>query len=144
MSDTDNVDSLHCIFPQLDKEIISSVFSSNQGDFERTLNVLLEMSDDSPPDERARAAQIREDELFARSLQDETFVNELQMDGEFRRSVSENGEAEVKSESDWVAKLSGMGEATKKKVKQMYIKYISAKDPMERNRLLSKTENDYE
>ena len=106
------VEQLRSMFPDLDAEIVQTVFESSGNNFEASLNALLEMGDanakpthgDPESDATPRSAtvpevsnlhftstsqaQLEQDEVFARALQNEMFMAELNRNEEFRRSIS--------------------------------------------------------
>ncbi|EGG23570.1 hypothetical protein DFA_05703 [Cavenderia fasciculata] len=83
------LNSLQSMFSSFDRELIGAVLQQNKGHMEKTIDALLEMSGETPinqnTDSDASLAQLQQDEMMARMLQNDLFVNELRNDEDFAR-----------------------------------------------------------
>ncbi|KAI8903534.1 hypothetical protein EDD86DRAFT_220970 [Gorgonomyces haynaldii] len=100
-----NAESLQAMFPLIEPDVIQAVLAANDGDAERTLNQLLEMSDPKPQGNLT-------DEQLAQQLaqlqQDEQLAMELQM--------QENPQQPQEEEKDLGESLKEFGQTAKKSV----------------------------
>jgi len=149
-----------------DKEVISMVLESNQGHMERTIEQLLQMNGtvevsnkdsnvNNAPSLKMSQDQILDDELYARMVQDELFMQEMQADPDFeaifgrqvveqqRRMLSsprnQNRPQNVSSssstppETDIIDDIKKFGDAAKLKLKEWALKFKRRNQPQEQS-----------
>eukprot|EP01116_Phalansterium_solitarium_P018216 TRINITY_DN4749_c0_g1_i1.p1 TRINITY_DN4749_c0_g1~~TRINITY_DN4749_c0_g1_i1.p1 ORF type:complete len:239 (-),score=52.50 TRINITY_DN4749_c0_g1_i1:396-1112(-) len=155
------VETIQSVFDgKIDREVVCAVLDANNGHMERTIECLFGMVNEDSSSEpalenlslddetsRQSAQQIRDDELYARMLQDQFFVAEMRHNPDFRDVFSEPRHAPLRQsasgssrppptavsaqpEPDLADKLAQLGSAAKLKLKELYTKFQPKKSPV--------------
>jgi len=124
---------LQSIFPDTDAGVLRSLVANNKGDLQRSLDAVLALTDPNygnpPPSTTANLPtstpqdQLLIDEQLALALQDELFLEQIQRNEDFRRTLTPEEQNKDISVAD---KFQEMSEATKKKFSELYFKFKKA------------------
>jgi len=129
----------------IERDVICTVLEANNGHMEKTIECLLAMSGEIPVSETTvsktneqiqQNSQVREDEMFARMLQDQLFVQQLQMYPEFSGVFDTSGgfgTGDSTVDIDILNKLKQMGDSAKLKFKEFAMKFSKNKGPTQKN-----------
>jgi len=131
----------------IERDVVCTILEANNGHMEKTVECLLAMSGEIPVSETnvsktnvqpQQNSQIHEDEMYARMLQDELFIQQLQMYPEFSGVFQRDPTGD--SEIDVLNKLKQMGDAAKLKLKEFAMKFKN-KGPTQKNAAYSTLNN---
>lgn len=135
----------------IERDVICTILEANNGHMEKTVECLLAMSGEIPVEETSvsktngqpqQNSQIHEDEMYARMLQDELFIQQLQMYPEFSGVFGGSRDLPTgESEIDILNKLKQMGDAAKLKLKEFAMKFSKNKGPTQKNAAYSTLNN---
>jgi len=145
------VAELKQMFPDVDDELLLMVLQEKRGDTAACIEPLLAMSDPnyvpSTPATDSTATmsvqsstpqdQIIQDEILAKMLQDELFVNELNGNEEFQRSTRAAGPNQSPSASTGptiAERLQTMSAATKKTISDLYSRFSTKANSLSNTR----------
>lgn len=120
----ENLMELKGMFPDIDDEIIRTIYNSNGGNMDSSINSLLSISDPNfvpqQNTDQSVEEQMKLDEQLAIMLQDELFIEQLKKDGEIQKDLK--GAQEKDEISVITSKIQEMSFATKKKFMEYYNK----------------------
>jgi len=134
----------------IERDVICTILEANNGHMEKTVECLLAMSGEIPVEETSTSktngqpqqnSQVHEDEMYARMLQDQLFVQQLQMYPEFSGVFGSRDFPKEDSEIDILNKLKQMGDAAKLKLKEFAMKLSKNKGPTQKNTAYSTLNN---